>query len=99
MILITGSLEFQTVMLTNRDLLRLKLDLMKLELRETNILTTKKERNLVQMISKIFTAKLKERRELLTTSISTPEVKLETFQITLKLEDHSVQINDQFLLE
>ena len=99
MILITGSLEFQTVMLTNRDLLRLKLDLMKLELRETNILTTKKERNLVPMISKIFTAKLKERRELLTTSISTPEVKLETFQITLKLEDHSVQINDQFLLE
>ena len=57
MILITGSLEFQTVTLINRDLLRLKLDLMKLELRETNILTTKKERNSAVMIFKISTAK------------------------------------------
>ena len=85
--------------LTNRDSLKLKLDLMKLELRETNTLITKKEKNLAVTIFKIFTARLKEKRELLITLISTLEVKMETLPITLRLEDRSELTNDQKPIE
>ena len=81
--------------LTNRDSLKLKLDLMKLELRETNTLITKKEKNLAVMIFKIFTVKLKVKRELRITLISTLEVRMETLPITLRLEDLSELTNDQ----
>ena len=68
---------------------------MKLELRETNTLITKKEKNLAVMIFKIFTVKLKVKRELRITLISTLEVRMETLPITLRLEDLSELTNDQ----
>ena len=72
---------------------------MKLELREMNTLITKKEKNLALTIFKIFTAKLKEKRELHITLISTLEVKMETLPITLRLEDRSELTNDQKPIE
>ena len=93
---ITNSLEFQIVTLTNRDSLKLKLDLVKSEPKETNILITKRERNSVLTIFKIFTAKLKEKRELPTTSISIRELRLEISQIILRQEDHSELTNENF---
>ena len=68
---------------------------MKLELREMNTLITKKEKNLAVTIFKIFTVKLKVKRELRITLISTLEVKMETLPITLRLEDLSELTNDQ----
>ena len=68
---------------------------MKLELRETNTLITKKEKNLAVTIFKIFTVKLKVKRELRITLISTLEVRMETLPITLRLEDLSELTNDQ----
>ena len=68
---------------------------MKLELREMNTLITKKEKNLAVTIFKIFTVKLKVKRELRITLISTLEVRMETLPITLRLEDLSELTNDQ----
>jgi len=63
--------------------------------KDKNILILKRENRSALMISKIYTSKLKLNKEKNITSASIQEIKWEIFLIIWRLEDHSVQLQNE----